>query len=248
MRILITGASSGIGKSAAEKLRAQGHEVIGVGRREIDDPTYYRCDFTDLGAVRSLASELSGIDAMACNAGGILPAGGLTDDGFDPTWQSNVLANFLLMNALEPQGPVIWTSSIAQYGGPAIVPEEVHGDRTGTKDLDVYGQAKRGCALIAREASRRGFRAASFHPGVISSNFGLTSDNQLKHLYSLPAAKKVLATPDLGGSRLADLLSGDSTLGGSFYVTRVVGRFVRGHLRDTNIARTIYEQSLEFVS
>ncbi|MCT1563032.1 SDR family NAD(P)-dependent oxidoreductase [Corynebacterium glucuronolyticum] len=246
MRILITGASSGIGKSAAEKLRAQGHEIIGIGRREIDDPNYYSCDFTDFGAVRSLASELSGIDAMACNAGGILPAGGLTDDGFDPAWQTNVLANFLLQEALQPRGPVIWTSSIAQYGGPAIVPEEVHGDRAGAKDFDVYAQCKRGCALIARESARRGLRAASFHPGVISSNFGLATDNQVRDLYALPLAKKVLATPDLGGSRLAELLSGDITLDGSFYVTRVAGHFVRGHARDTNIARTIYEQSLEF--
>ena len=68
----------------------------------------------------------------------------------------------------------------------------------------------------------------------------------MRDLYALPLAKKVLATPDLGGSRLAELLSGEVTLDGSFYVTRVAGHFVRGHARDTNIARTIYEQSLEF--
>ncbi|MDH4658946.1 SDR family NAD(P)-dependent oxidoreductase [Corynebacterium pyruviciproducens] len=249
MRILITGASSGIGKSAALKLQERGHEVIGVGRNEdrLKEVTshYYRCDFTDLSSVRGLVEQLraENIDALALNAGGILPSGGLTADGFDPTWQVNVLANFLIMHELQPAGPVIWTSSIAQYGGPAIVPEEVPYDRASASDFDVYAQSKRACALIAYEAARRGLRAASFHPGVISSNFGITTKNDLTPLYNLPATKKVLASPEMGGDRLAELLSGEVLLSGSYYVTRIAGKFIPGHVRDTNIARTLWEQS-----
>jgi len=51
--IVITGASSGIGESAARLLRAQGANVVVVGRsaktaevaRELDSP-YYLADFT----------------------------------------------------------------------------------------------------------------------------------------------------------------------------------------------------------
>lgn len=85
-RVLLTGASSGIGEAAAEKLARRGAVVVAVARRqELLDELVTRitdaggqarahaCDLSDLDAVDELVAtvdkELGGIDILVNNAG-----------------------------------------------------------------------------------------------------------------------------------------------------------------------------------
>lgn len=85
-RILLTGASSGIGEAAAEKLAASGATVVVVARRRdlLDalvariaaaggDARAHACDLSDMEAVDRLVAtveaELDGIDILVNNAG-----------------------------------------------------------------------------------------------------------------------------------------------------------------------------------
>ncbi|KUI30550.1 short-chain dehydrogenase [Mycobacterium sp. IS-1496] len=85
-RILLTGASSGIGEAAAEKFARRGATVVAVARRQdlLDalverittaggDATARACDLSDLDAVDELVAEveerLGGVDILINNAG-----------------------------------------------------------------------------------------------------------------------------------------------------------------------------------
>lgn len=81
-RVLITGASSGIGESAAELFAAAGSEVVIVARRsDLLDKVAQRitarggaataipCDLSDLEAVDHLANNLGAVDILVNNAG-----------------------------------------------------------------------------------------------------------------------------------------------------------------------------------
>ena len=118
---IITGASSGIGKAAAQALVAQGWRVIGIGR----DParsaaaeaeilaTSARAAFEMLRADLSLMSEAARagreiaarttrIDALLNNAGGVNNRLIMTAEGFEATFASNHLGHFALTNRLLP--------------------------------------------------------------------------------------------------------------------------------------------------
>ncbi len=112
--IVITGASDGIGAAAAHTLHKNrpGDRLIIVGRNP--DKTrsvasaigaeYFTADFASLAEVRALADELNQLEhihALANNAGGIFDGPVTTTDGFELTWQINVVAPFLLTSLLQ---------------------------------------------------------------------------------------------------------------------------------------------------
>jgi NAD(P)-dependent dehydrogenase (short-subunit alcohol dehydrogenase family) len=127
---VVTGASSGIGKSTARTLVALGWQVVGVGR----DPqrsaaaeaevaaaagdgacfTMVRGDFTLMAEVKRVADEVESrtprLDVLLNNAGGVRDRQIITDEGTEATFAANYLAPFLLTRELMPLLTVSATS------------------------------------------------------------------------------------------------------------------------------------------
>ncbi|HEV7624054.1 MAG TPA: SDR family NAD(P)-dependent oxidoreductase [Amnibacterium sp.] len=197
--VVITGASSGIGRAAAVELAALGADVVVVGRdaartRAVAEQTggrSYLADFERLDDVRRLADELladlPAIHVLANNAGGIGPRRD-TVDGFDATFQRNHLAGFLLTNLLLPR--LIATAADAPAASVRIVQTASGAARSGRirmDDLDTrrgpwlggfraYGTSKLENVVVTRELARRlagtPVSTYAFHPGFVATGFG----------------------------------------------------------------------------
>lgn len=120
--IVITGASSGIGKETAKAFAAMGWHVIGTGRNaqrceeaeaEIRSQAapdakvdFLRGDMALMSEVKRIAGEikhLTGrIDVLFNNSGGVRDQRYLTSEGTEETFTANHLAPFLLTRLLLP--------------------------------------------------------------------------------------------------------------------------------------------------
>ncbi|MFC4314591.1 SDR family NAD(P)-dependent oxidoreductase [Steroidobacter flavus] len=118
---VVTGASSGIGKAAAQALATQGWRVIGLGR----DPhrtaaaeatiraaapganvTMIRADLSLMSEARRAAEEIISctdrVDVLLNNAGGVRNRLEMTTEGLESTFASNHLGHFVLTTRLLP--------------------------------------------------------------------------------------------------------------------------------------------------
>ncbi len=194
-RVVITGASSGIGLAAAVELARTGDEVVLVGRdptrlTAVRDriqrvtgraPELFRADFAVLDDVRRLAANLRDaydrIDVLANNAGGIAVEPITTVDGFEWNMQANHLAPFLLTNLLSDRvRRVVNTASDAHRAG-ALDPDDLSGQLRHYRSFRAYGTSKQANILFTAEAARRWphIRSYAFHPGVVRTRFGSDS-------------------------------------------------------------------------
>jgi NAD(P)-dependent dehydrogenase (short-subunit alcohol dehydrogenase family) len=106
----MTGATSGFGAIAAERLTQSGNARLILGaRRPTSMGDSIPLDLTELDSVRAFATSVrdrlgdTTVDALLLNAGVILPdVTGRTVDGFETTFAVNHLVHYLLVRLLLP--------------------------------------------------------------------------------------------------------------------------------------------------
>lgn len=177
---VVTGASSGIGAATAERLAAEGFEVV-VGARRVDrleevaariGARALPLDVADSASVEAFAAEVPEAAVLVNNAGGAL--------GLEPVWEadeeqwramfeSNVLGVMRMTRALLPKleasgrGHVVVVGSIAGrevYDGGGGYTAAKHAARavTGTLRLELLG---------------RPVRVTEVAPGLVETEFSL---------------------------------------------------------------------------
>ncbi|MBQ7171066.1 MAG: SDR family NAD(P)-dependent oxidoreductase [Clostridia bacterium] len=268
--VVITGASDGIGKAAAKQLKNLGHKVVITGRnsektmavaKELEVP-YHLCDYADLSQVVRLAEELAAyerIDVLANNAGGLQTALAKTKDGFDKTFQVNLLAGLLLTlllkeKLIESGATVIQTSSIASnlYGSD-FDPSDLQNEHAASV-RKAYGYSKLEDALMTRELQRRfgaeGIHAVAFEPGVARTNFASDAKGFLGAFYRSPLRYPFTISPEKGAERLTRLAIGTPNtdfIPGELYSYKKIYR-LKFKDPDGMIAKKFFDDCLNLLS
>jgi NAD(P)-dependent dehydrogenase (short-subunit alcohol dehydrogenase family) len=233
-RIVITGATNGIGLAAAEVLAAHGAELALVARSEAkaadavsrikagagSDATVdvLIADLGSQASVRRLAAEVLDryprVDVLVNNAGAINAARQVTEDGVELTWAVNHLAPFLLTNLLlgrlgESAPARIVTTSSDAHQGASIPFDDVNAEASySARGFRRYGETKLANILFTAELARRlegtGVTANCFHPGLVATGFN--RNNGLLMRTAMTIIRPFMRSPEKGAETLVWLV------------------------------------------
>ena len=185
---LVTGATSGIGKAFAERLAAQGHDLIVVGRRT-DRLEEFAAGHPEV-AVRTLAADLStdeGVDSVAAvcaaeplsmlvNNAGVahyMPLTELPPDKARELAHVKVVAPTMLTRAAvggmrdRGEGTIITVAGMIAFSGPA--PSSVMPRRAVYAGSLAFAVAM--SQTLSAELEGTGIRVQVLCPGVVATEF-----------------------------------------------------------------------------
>jgi NAD(P)-dependent dehydrogenase (short-subunit alcohol dehydrogenase family) len=171
-RVLITGASRGIGRGVAEELSGRGHEVIATARDVealADVPAVLRLplDVTDQASVDSAIAAAGRIDALVSNAGSTLraPVETVPLDEVQRMFELNTLGALRVAQAVLPAmrerraGRIVFVSSVQ---GRIVIPL-----------VGAYGMSKWALEALAEamaiETRPFGIGVQLVEPGAVAS-------------------------------------------------------------------------------
>jgi dehydrogenase/reductase SDR family member 12 len=241
---IVTGATSGLGRTAAELIARQGAEVCIVGRNperteraraEIAAAAgaAVEADLADLSLLADTAALAARfaerhdrLDVLVLNAGALTHEYTLTSEGNETTLATHVLSQFLLIRALRPLLEAAAPSRVivVASGGMYTQPLEVDALDPGPAAFDgtkAYARCKRAQVVLAEEWTRRmlGTRVTvnAMHPGWADTP-GLRE--------ALPGFSRALGpllrTPEEGADTIVWLATAPDAaeLGGQFFLDR----------------------------
>ena len=269
--VLITGATSGIGRETAFGLADMGAKVVILARNgdkasaTIDqirsrtrntETEFINCDLTSLESVREAADVFKNghqkLDVLIDNAGGVFGKRKVTVDGFEQTFQVNHLSHFLLTNLL---------LDVLKKSAPSriiVVGSQAHsGARLDFDDLmmendyspfKAYGQSKLANLLFCFELSRRlegtWVTANCLHPGVVRTNFGHDLNGATK--FFMPVGHLFMISPRKGASTSIYLATDPeiANVSGKYFAKKKV-RSSSPESTDGNVAKKLWEVSMK---
>lgn len=266
--IIVTGASSGIGRSTAKELAGHGARVILAvrdvekGRRvaaELNGETVVlRLDVADLESVREFCAGWSGpIDTLINNAGVMLVTAFRTPDDFELHLGTNHMGPFALTNLLLPHitNRVVTVSSFLHARG-RIHFEDLNFDHRPYKAISAYEDSKLANMLFAFELQRRlersqsQVRSIAVHPGIARTNL-------ISHVGGLNGAISKLSqrlfNDEMRGAWPTLFATTEDIPGGSYVGPRSLFH-LRGspvvqrpskRSRDQSVARELWERSAQ---
>ncbi len=129
-QVLVTGATSGIGRAVALGFAGAGAQVCAVGLGEMPPPvagvTFQAADVTDAVAVHTLVTGLDRLDAVVCCAGVIRRDDEHQPDVFAEVLDINLTGTMRVLHACRDRlrasrGTAVATASMLSYvGGPRV--------------------------------------------------------------------------------------------------------------------------------
>lgn len=270
-RVVVTGASRGIGRETALALARMGADLSLVVRdaergkavaEEVralgGDADVFIADLSSLADVRRAAAEILAkhdrIDVLVNNAGALFMDRQVTKDGYEATFATNHLAYFLLTELLldavkkAPAGRIVNVASEAHHRGTLDF-DDLMRERSFT-GWGAYGASKLANILFTSELARRlegtGVTANSLHPGVIASGFALNNKGLVGTVWKLMSP---LLMSSENGAKTTVFLATDPSVAAvsGRYFSKCKQKTPSREARDVAVAKRLWDVSEQLV-
>lgn len=198
--VLVTGATTGIGKETARSLAAAGGSVVITARTDDKgsatvaeiteavpgaDVGYEVLELGSLESVRAFTDRFAAghdrLDVLIGNAGIMAVPFGRTEEGHELQFGTNHLGHFVLVGRLLPLLQASAPARVVLLSSGGHMASDIHWDDPDFESheynkMDAYGQSKTANILHAVELDRRygplGVHAYAVHPGMVATQLG----------------------------------------------------------------------------
>jgi 3-hydroxybutyrate dehydrogenase len=195
---LVTGAASGIGKATAERLRADGFDVLGFDLEDGDLSTREG----NQRAVDTVLERFGRLDVVVANAGvqHVSPVRDFPEDRWDAIQAILLTSPFLLAK-------YAWDALTAAEAGRFIAVASAHA-LVASPNKAAYVAAKHGVLGLVKTLALEGLHATAVCPGYVRTPLvekqipaqakahGMSEDDVLEEIILAPHAVKRLIEPD----------------------------------------------------
>jgi NAD(P)-dependent dehydrogenase (short-subunit alcohol dehydrogenase family) len=265
--VVITGATSGIGQVAAERLAAMGARIVLVARDKGRGEaalarlksvapglahTVHYADLSIIAEMKRVAAEIAAaeprIDVLINNAGALFGSRRVTADGLEMTFATNHMAYWVMTHGLRERlvasklARIVSTASDA-HKGQTLDFDDLQAEK-GYSAFRAYGRSKLANILFTRALAKRtanaGVTANCLHPGFVATRFGDSAGGLMQSVVGV--AKWFAITPEKGAETIVYLASAPevATASGGYYYKRKLATPTRA-AQDDAAAERLWE-------